>query len=184
VDSLSSQVSSSARSTRSSAETAKAELASSSSPGRKGADRARPVSPELASLSSSGRKGADRARPVSPETAGESEASGSEGFRRRSGPSSAAAAPVAERQLPRRAARELSGPVEVDPHAPAGNSAVGHRVRVWWPLEKRFFSGKVVEFAVSLNEHRVSYDDGDVEWIRIDRERIEWLTTADNTRNR
>mmetsp|Transcript_3891 Transcript_3891/g.6478 ORF Transcript_3891/g.6478 Transcript_3891/m.6478 type:complete len:146 (-) Transcript_3891:2581-3018(-) len=42
-------------------------------------------------------------------------------------------------------------------------------------LSKRsFFAGTIKEWNSSLNEYRVSYDDGDVEWIAFEREKIKW----------
>lgn len=50
---------------------------------------------------------------------------------------------------------------------------VGKRVRVWWPAERAFFAGKVESFDADRLRHRVSYDDGDEEWLNMAKERWE-----------
>lgn len=46
-----------------------------------------------------------------------------------------------------------------------GKAAVGRRVRVYWPLEGRFFAGVVTAFNARTGMHHIDYDDGDQEEI-------------------
>ena len=64
--------------------------------------------------------------------------------------------------------------VKVANEAP-GESAVGRRVRVFWPAEGAFYAGLVVGFDFKSAKHRVRYDDGDVEDVLLAAERIEWI---------
>lgn len=49
-------------------------------------------------------------------------------------------------------------------------TCLGLRVRVWWPLDQKFYSGKIVEFDQFDGTHKVEYDDGDLETLRMDKE--------------
>lgn len=49
-------------------------------------------------------------------------------------------------------------------------TCVGTRVRVWWPLDQKFYSGKIVEFDEFHKTHKVEYDDGDYETLCMDKE--------------
>jgi hypothetical protein len=40
-------------------------------------------------------------------------------------------------------------------------------VELWWPEEQRFFRGTVREYDVESGEHRVHYDDGEIEWVHL-----------------
>ena len=44
-----------------------------------------------------------------------------------------------------------------------GKAAVGRRVRVYWPLERKFFAGVVTAFNARTGMHHIDYDDGDLE---------------------
>ena len=46
-----------------------------------------------------------------------------------------------------------------------GKAAVGRRVRVYWPLERKFFAGVVTAFNARTGMHHIDYDDGDQEEI-------------------
>eukprot|EP00850_Spirogloea_muscicola_P021989 SM000271S10028 [mRNA] locus=s271:69891:72112:- [translate_table: standard] len=50
----------------------------------------------------------------------------------------------------------------------AGQQLVGARIRVWWPLD-----GRVAAFDAARNRHRVEYDDGDQEDLRLGSQRWE-----------
>ncbi|CAL8466241.1 g5777 [Coccomyxa elongata] len=45
--------------------------------------------------------------------------------------------------------------------------AIGERISVWWPLDEDWYSGCVTAFDAVRQCHTVSYDDGDVEIIRL-----------------
>lgn len=48
-----------------------------------------------------------------------------------------------------------------------GEGAIGARISVWWPLDEDWYSGCVTAFDAVRQCHTVSYDDGDVEIIRL-----------------
>ncbi|CAM8921419.1 unnamed protein product [Rhodiola kirilowii] len=50
---------------------------------------------------------------------------------------------------------------------------VGCRIKVWWPLDKTFYEGVVKSYMKKTNEHVITYDDGDVEMLSLDKERWE-----------
>lgn len=56
---------------------------------------------------------------------------------------------------------------------PDGPRAVAWRVRVWWKDDKKFYEGMIESYR--NNRHKVVYDDGDVEWLHLDDEKIEWF---------
>ena len=44
----------------------------------------------------------------------------------------------------------------------AVDSMIGSRLQVWWPGDRKWFSGVVSSFA--NNQHKIVYDDGEVKW--------------------
>ncbi|KAI3456589.1 hypothetical protein Pfo_013252 [Paulownia fortunei] len=50
---------------------------------------------------------------------------------------------------------------------------IGCRIKVWWPMDKQFYEGVVKSFDSQKKKHVILYDDGDVEVLRLDRERWE-----------
>ncbi|CAN6164252.1 unnamed protein product [Urochloa humidicola] len=55
---------------------------------------------------------------------------------------------------------------------------VGHRIKVWWPLDKRFYQGVVQSYDSSKKKHTVLYDDGDVEVLNLAKEK--WTPIESN----
>ncbi|KAL3850966.1 hypothetical protein ACJIZ3_012848 [Penstemon smallii] len=47
----------------------------------------------------------------------------------------------------------------------------GCRIKVWWPMDKKFYEGVVKSFDTQKKKHVILYEDGDVEVLRLDRER-------------
>eukprot|EP00261_Vitis_vinifera_P015401 XP_003635395.2 PREDICTED: serrate RNA effector molecule homolog [Vitis vinifera] len=47
------------------------------------------------------------------------------------------------------------------------------RIKVWWPMDKEFYEGVVKSYDPKARKHVVLYDDGDVEVLRLARERWE-----------
>ncbi|KAJ0254574.1 hypothetical protein HA466_0104750 [Hirschfeldia incana] len=57
-----------------------------------------------------------------------------------------------------------------------GEELVGERVKVWWPLDKKFYDGVIKSYS-SLNKmHQVSYSDGDFEELNLKDERWEIIS--------
>lgn len=50
---------------------------------------------------------------------------------------------------------------------------IGYKIKVWWPMDKKFYQGTVKTYDPLQRKHVVLYDDGDVEVLRLDRERWE-----------
>ncbi|KAH9611596.1 hypothetical protein KSS87_009864 [Heliosperma pusillum] len=69
------------------------------------------------------------------------------------------------------------------------NEASGHttdlidcRINIWWPMDKRFYQGVVKSYDPDKKKHVVLYDDGDVEVLRLDKER--WGLVDDGSRSK
>lgn len=59
----------------------------------------------------------------------------------------------------------------VRPHENAHEkSLLGMACRLFWPLEQRWFNGRVTKYNHAKHKHRILYDDGDHEWINVARE--------------
>ncbi|CAI9760225.1 unnamed protein product [Fraxinus pennsylvanica] len=50
---------------------------------------------------------------------------------------------------------------------------IGCIIKVWWPSDKKFYEGVVKSFDSQKKKHVILYDDGDVEVLRLDKERWE-----------
>ncbi|CAA0818018.1 binding [Striga hermonthica] len=65
-----------------------------------------------------------------------------------------------------------------------GNSSrdlIDQRVKIWWPLDKQFYEGVVKSFDSEKKMHVISYDDGEVEVLCLDKERWELLDKGKKT---
>ncbi|XP_022716254.1 sister chromatid cohesion protein PDS5 homolog A-like isoform X2 [Durio zibethinus] len=54
---------------------------------------------------------------------------------------------------------------------------IGYRIKVWWPMDKQFYEGTVKSYDPIKRKHVVLYDDGDVEVLRLERERWQLINT-------
>ncbi|CAJ2649386.1 unnamed protein product [Trifolium pratense] len=52
---------------------------------------------------------------------------------------------------------------------------IGCRIKIWWPSDKKFYGGTIKSYDSLKGKHVVLYDDGDVEILRLDKERWELL---------
>ncbi|XP_018675052.2 sister chromatid cohesion protein PDS5 homolog C isoform X3 [Musa acuminata AAA Group] len=52
-------------------------------------------------------------------------------------------------------------------------SLVGSTIRVWWPMDKKFYDGVVDSYDHTSKKHKVIYNDGDVEILLLKKERWE-----------
>ncbi|XP_055829363.1 sister chromatid cohesion protein PDS5 homolog D isoform X2 [Solanum dulcamara] len=60
-----------------------------------------------------------------------------------------------------------------------GAELIGAKIKVWWPLEQAFYEGVVSSFNPMKRKHKVVYDDGQVEKLRLHRE--QWEMLEDNS---
>ncbi|PIN12278.1 Sister chromatid cohesion complex Cohesin, subunit PDS5 [Handroanthus impetiginosus] len=59
--------------------------------------------------------------------------------------------------------------------ATSAEELIGCRVKVWWPMDKQYYEGVVKSYDTQKKKHVILYDDGDVEVLRLERERWELL---------
>ncbi|KAG0578310.1 hypothetical protein KC19_4G013600 [Ceratodon purpureus] len=50
---------------------------------------------------------------------------------------------------------------------------VGLDIKIWWPLDQKFYHGKVLSYDGSSGKHQISYDDGEIEAVCLFKERWE-----------
>ncbi|RZB64213.1 Sister chromatid cohesion protein PDS5-like B isoform B [Glycine soja] len=50
---------------------------------------------------------------------------------------------------------------------------IGCRIKVWWPLDKKFYEGTVKSYDSLKRKHVILYNDGDVEVLNLEKERWE-----------
>ncbi|KAM7266745.1 hypothetical protein ACFE04_004642 [Oxalis oulophora] len=50
---------------------------------------------------------------------------------------------------------------------------IGYRIKIWWPVDKKFYEGTIKSYDDSKRKHVILYDDGDVKILRLDKERWE-----------
>ncbi|XP_022877905.1 sister chromatid cohesion protein PDS5 homolog A-B-like isoform X3 [Olea europaea var. sylvestris] len=58
---------------------------------------------------------------------------------------------------------------------------IGCRIKVWWPMDKMFYKGVVKSFDTEKKKHVILYNDGDVEVLRLDKERWELVDNGQKT---
>ncbi|XP_004507589.1 sister chromatid cohesion protein PDS5 homolog A-like [Cicer arietinum] len=52
---------------------------------------------------------------------------------------------------------------------------IGCRIKIWWPTDKKYYGGTIKSYDPSKGKHVILYDDGDVEILRLEKERWELL---------
>ncbi|XP_027333272.1 sister chromatid cohesion protein PDS5 homolog A-like isoform X2 [Abrus precatorius] len=52
---------------------------------------------------------------------------------------------------------------------------IGCRIKVWWPMDKKFYGGTIKSYDSLKGKHVMLYDDGDVEILRLEKERWELI---------
>ncbi|XP_009149034.1 biorientation of chromosomes in cell division protein 1-like 1 isoform X1 [Brassica rapa] len=76
--------------------------------------------------------------------------------------------------------RKRTAGEEVESHnSEVGEELVGKRLKVWWPLDKKFYEGVIKSYSSRQKKHVVSYSDGDVENLDLNKER--WEMIQDNS---
>ncbi|XP_030473954.2 sister chromatid cohesion protein PDS5 homolog A [Syzygium oleosum] len=52
---------------------------------------------------------------------------------------------------------------------------IGCKIKVWWPMDKRFYQGTIKSYDTEKKKHVVLYEDGDVEILNLEKERWELM---------
>lgn len=60
-----------------------------------------------------------------------------------------------------------------------GEELIGKKIKVWWPLDKKFYEGVVDSYDYDKKKHRVLYADGDEEILNLKKQR--WEFVEDNS---
>lgn len=91
-------------------------------------------------------------------------------------PTPVASPPAADAPQPGPRAAKRAAPAVCD----------GQRLRVFWPAEKAWFEGRVRRLQERQGRRRafVAYDDGDEEWVDLERDRVEVLEQPGRKRAR
>jgi len=55
---------------------------------------------------------------------------------------------------------------------------VGKRIKLWWPVDRRFYSGTIHNYDHANNTHKIEYDDGEVELLQLVNERWELISSS------
>ncbi|MED6211330.1 hypothetical protein PIB30_072655 [Stylosanthes scabra] len=58
---------------------------------------------------------------------------------------------------------------------------IGCRIKVWWPSDKKFYGGTIKSYDSLKGKHVILYDDGDVEVLRLEKERWEIIDKGRKT---
>ena len=66
---------------------------------------------------------------------------------------------------------------EPDELGPTRELKIGDKIEVYWPLDDQYYPGSVSEYAEATGKHRIAYDDGQVENLKMDEENWRILTT-------
>ncbi|XP_052727860.1 sister chromatid cohesion protein PDS5 homolog A isoform X4 [Vigna angularis] len=57
----------------------------------------------------------------------------------------------------------------------------GCRIKVWWPMDKKFYGGTIKSYDPLKRKHVILYEDGDVEILRLEKERWELIDKGRKT---
>lgn len=85
---------------------------------------------------------------------------------------------VEETPLKRRRLRKISENSDANPE-----SKIGRRLKVYWPLDKAWYEGRVTGYNASEEKHVVLYDDGEQEDVDVVLEKVEWLSECEDMDN-
>ncbi|KAI3980709.1 hypothetical protein MKX01_025274 [Papaver californicum] len=65
-----------------------------------------------------------------------------------------------------------------------GESVVRKRIRVYWPVDKKWYDGFVKSFDSLSGKHLIQYDDSEEEELYLEKEKIEWAAEEEKTKFR
>ncbi|RZC50995.1 hypothetical protein C5167_019417 [Papaver somniferum] len=61
---------------------------------------------------------------------------------------------------------------------------IGYRIKVWWPIDKKYYKGVIQSYNAKKKKHEILYDDGEVEVLQLGRERWELISDGQHPRKR
>ncbi|CAK9156797.1 unnamed protein product [Ilex paraguariensis] len=73
----------------------------------------------------------------------------------------------------KRKRRSIAGLAKCTSKEGGTTDLIGCRIKIWWPMDKQFYEGVVKSYDSQKKKHVVLYNDGDVEVLRLDKERWE-----------
>lgn len=80
-------------------------------------------------------------------------------------------------------ARERMGSAPRGAVEDSAKSVIGRRLRVYWPLDKAWYAGRVKDYNENEETHVIVYDDGEEEEVDIVKEKVEWLSESETVEN-
>ncbi|KAJ0986902.1 hypothetical protein J5N97_005258 [Dioscorea zingiberensis] len=78
----------------------------------------------------------------------------------------------------KRKRRSIAGLAKCSHSVEWNDELVGSRIKVWWPLDKKFYEGVVQSYDPGKKKHTILYDDGDMEVLNLDKEKWEPLSNG------
>ncbi|KAL6596694.1 hypothetical protein ACP70R_047337 [Stipagrostis hirtigluma subsp. patula] len=73
----------------------------------------------------------------------------------------------------------IYGLAKCSTHDSSSEDLLGQRIKVWWPLDKKYYEGVVQSYNSSKKQHTVLYDDGDVEHLNLAKEKWKIIESDD-----
>ncbi|KAI3974585.1 hypothetical protein MKX01_004500 [Papaver californicum] len=61
---------------------------------------------------------------------------------------------------------------------------IGCRIKVWWPMDKKYYKGVIQSYSAKKKKHEILYDDGETEVLQLGRERWELISDGQYPRKR
>ena len=62
----------------------------------------------------------------------------------------------------------------VGPQIPQRRAAIGHRVAIWWEGDQIWYHGSIKGYTEEGCKHLIYYDDGEMEYLDLSRDRVFW----------
>ena len=73
---------------------------------------------------------------------------------------------------------ENVGITETEELCPTLQLQVGDKVEVYWPLDDQYYPGSVSDYSEATGKHRIAYDGGQVENLKMEEEN--WCVMSKN----
>lgn len=63
---------------------------------------------------------------------------------------------------------------DAGPQIPQRRAAIGHSVAIWWEGDQMWYHGSIKGFTEEGSKHLIYYDDGEMEYLDLSRDRVFW----------